>query len=58
MGPAEPDPFGDTPEGEPRTLRFRHGGLLVLLGVDGTVQRIMLTRPQAGSLAGVRAGAV
>ncbi len=39
-----------------RTLRYRDGGLLIGIGTTGSVARIMLSKPDAGSVAGIKVG--
>lgn len=39
-----------------QTLSYRHGALLIAIGADNAVSRMMLRSPEGGAIAGIRVG--
>lgn len=57
LGPAHANPLTDNPTAEVRSLQFRDGAMLALVGRDKGAARFMLLRPDAGRIAGIGVGA-
>lgn len=56
LGQPDSDSGANLPDADLRTLRYRGGALMVLIGKSEGVLRILLNRPEGGSIAGLRPG--